>query len=102
MDNHTDTHCFGSNIRPISFTLEEYTVPPFVAEYSEQVNTPMCIGATSYTMELREVIILIFGQGLWFGNRMEADFNTHIPMLMVGSTCEFLTWYPTDDEIDTC
>ena len=32
----------------------------------------------------------------------EADFNTHIPMLMVGSTCVIITRYPTDDEIDTC
>ena len=72
------------------------------------------------------------GQGLWFGNMMaktlinpnqcrdfgipiyddltdqhtplgiEADFNTHIPMLMVGSTCRNITHYPTDDEIETC
>ena len=83
-------------------------------------------------MELGEVIILIFFQGLWFGNRMEkilmnpnkcqdsgipicdnptdkrrplgieADFNTHITMSMVGCTCGFITWYPTDDEIETC
>ena len=82
-------------------------------------------------MELREVLILIFGQGLWFGNRtkkalintnqyqyfgipiyndptdqhrpleIEADFNTHIPMLMMGSTCELISRYPTDDEIET-
>ena len=83
-------------------------------------------------MELGEVIILIFGQGLWFGNRMEktlinpnqcqyfgikicdestnhnremgieVGFNNHIPMSMVGSTCEFITRYPTDGEIETC
>ena len=83
-------------------------------------------------MESEEVIILIFGQGLWFGNNMEkplinlnkyqafgiptcddptdqhiplgieADFNTHIPMSMVGSTCRFITRYPTNDEIETC
>ena len=76
--------------------------------------------------------MLIFGQGLCFGNRInktlinhslcrgfgipiyddptnqnrslgiEADFNTHIPMLMVGSTCRNITHYPTDDEIETC
>ena len=78
-----------------------------------------------------EVIILIFGQGLWFGNRMiffnntnkfrdfgikiydertdlhrllgiEADFNTCIPMSMVGSTCGVITLYTTYDKIETC
>ena len=33
---------------------------------------------------------------------IEADFNTRIPMSVVGSTCGFITWYSTDDEIDTC
>ena len=83
-------------------------------------------------MESREVIILIFVQGLWFGNRTEKTsispnqcqdfgipicdeptyrhrplrieeyFNTYIPMSMVGSTCGFITQYPTDDKIETC
>ena len=127
MDIHSGIHCFGRNIRLILFTSEEFTVAPFLAECSRQVNIPICTGATSYTMESGEVIILIFGQGLWFFNRMEkilidpnqcrdfgipicddptdqhrplgveADFNTHIPMLIVGSTCAFITWYPTDE-----
>ena len=46
-------------------------VAPFLAEYSEQINIPICTGATSYTIESGEVIILIFGQILCFGNRME-------------------------------
>ena len=83
-------------------------------------------------MELGEVIILRFGQGFWFGNRIkktlinpnqcrdfgipicddptnhcrplvnEADFNTHIPMPMFGSICGFINWYCTYDKIDTC
>ena len=83
-------------------------------------------------MEFGEVIILIFAQGLWFGNRMEkiliklyqcldfeisiyddptdqyrplrteGDFNTHILMAMVGSACGFITQYTTDDQIETC
>ena len=82
-------------------------------------------------MESGEVIILIFEEGLWFGNRMEktlinpnqyryfgipicddptdqhrllgieAYFNTHIPMSMVGSTCVFITQYPRYDYIET-
>ena len=62
---------FGRNIRPISFISEECTVAPFLEDYSEQVNIPICTGATFYTMESGEVRILIFGQGLWFDNRME-------------------------------
>ena len=33
---------------------------------------------------------------------IEAGFNTHIPMSMVGSTCGFITRYLTDDDIETC
>ena len=61
MDNHEDTLFFGINVRSISFKSEECTVAPFLVEYSEQVNIPICTGATLYTMELGEVIILIFG-----------------------------------------
>ena len=80
-------------------------------------------------MESCKFIILIFGQGLWFGNRMkktlinpnqfrdfgipifddptdqhmplgiESDFNTHIPITMMGSTFGFITWYPTYNEV---
>ena len=83
-------------------------------------------------MELGEVIIPIFGQGLWFSNRIkkalinpnqcrafgipifddptnqhrplgiEVDFNIHIPMSMVGSICGFITRYPTDDVVQKC
>ena len=103
-----------------------------LVEYSEQVNVPICTGATSYTMESWEGMIIIFRQGLWFGNKtekklinpnqcqyfgiplcdnptnqnmqlgIEAYFNAHFPMSMVGFTCVFITWYSTDDDIDTC
>ena len=101
-------------------------------EYSEQLNIPICTGENLYTMESGEVVIIILGQGLWFRNRMEkilinpnqyqafgipicddptdqhrslvieVDFNTHIPISMVGSTCGFITCYPIYDYIDTC
>ena len=132
IDNHADTHCFGQNFRPIFWTSQECTVSPFLAEYSEQVNIPICTAATSYTLSTGEVILLIFGQGLWFGNRMEkslinpnqcrafdvpicddptdphrtlgisANETTFIPMHMEGSTCTFISRYPTDDEIQNC
>ena len=44
---------------------------PFLADYYEQVNVPICTDATLYTMELEEVIVLIFVKGLWFGNSIE-------------------------------
>ena len=83
-------------------------------------------------MESGEVIIIIFGQGLWFGNRVEKTlirpnkclyfgipicdepndqpgsqgieeyFNTHITMSMVGSTFGFINQYHTYGEIETC
>ena len=64
MNDHSDTHCFGRKIRPISFTSEECTVTTFLEEYYEQEHIPICTGANSYTTESGEVIILIFGQGL--------------------------------------
>ena len=51
-------------------------VTNFLEEYSEQVNIPIFTGATSYKMKSGEVIILIFGQGLWFGNRMKKTLIT--------------------------
>ena len=32
---------------------------------------------------------------------IESDFNTHIPMLMVGYIFGFITWYSTYDKIET-
>ena len=35
------------------------------------MNGPMCTGVTALTLYFGEAIILEFGQGLWFGNRIE-------------------------------
>ena len=70
MDNQADTHYFGAKFRPISFTLEECTVSQFLPEYSEQINVPIWTSVTAFTLDSGEVVILEFGQGLWFGNRM--------------------------------
>ncbi len=64
-------HCFGRNFRPVHWTVEECSVAPFLAEYSEVEHIAICTGATAFTLEGREVVILLFGEGLWFGNRME-------------------------------
>ena len=132
IDSHADTHCFGRNFRPIHWTGQECSVAPFLSEYSQQENIQICTGATAFTLDTGEVIILLFGQGLWFGNRMEkslinpyqvrafgiplcddpTDLNRQlgiegnddcfIRMEMFGSTCGFISRYPTDDEMNTC
>ena len=55
MDNHADTHCFGANFRPISFTSEECNVSPFIPEYIEQENIPICTGVTVLILDSGEV-----------------------------------------------
>ena len=44
---------------------------PFLPEYAEQKNVPICTGVNDLTIDSGEVVILEFVQGLWFGNRME-------------------------------
>ena len=132
IDNHADTHCFGCNFRVLHFTTQQCTVAPFLSEYPEQMDIPICSAGTAYQLESGETVILMFGQGLWFGNRMErslinpnqcrafgikicddptdehrslgieADANSFIPMRMTGSTCGFLSRCPTDEELEEC
>ena len=40
-------------------------------EYAEQMNVNICTCVTTLTLDSCEVVILEFGQGLWFVNRME-------------------------------
>ena len=51
IDNHDDTHFFGANFRPISFTLDECTVSSFLPEYTEQVDTPICNAVNVLTID---------------------------------------------------
>ena len=132
VDSHADTHCFGRNFRPIHWTGQECSMAPFLSAYSQQENIQICTGTTAFTLDTGEVIILLFGQGLWFGNRMdkslinpyqvrafgiplcddptdshrqldiEGNDDYFIRMEMYGSTCEFISRYPTDDEITNC
>ena len=44
---------------------------PLLSEYVEQMIIPICTGVTDLTLDLGEVVIIEFGRGLWFGNRME-------------------------------
>ena len=44
---------------------------PLPLEYTEQVNIPICNGVNVFTIDPGDVVILEFGQGLWFGYIME-------------------------------
>ena len=44
---------------------------PLIPEYAEHTNVPICTGVTDLTLDSGEVVILEFGKGLWFGNKME-------------------------------
>ena len=43
----------------------------FLPQYTEQMNVPVCTGVTASKLDSWEVVILEFGQDLWFGNIME-------------------------------
>ena len=59
------------NFQPLYFTSEVCTVSPFLSEYGTQNDIPICTAATAFDTDDGETIILEFGQGLWFGSRME-------------------------------
>ena len=46
------------------------SVTPFLEDYEATHNVRVCCGATAYTSDTGKTIILIFGQGLWFGDKM--------------------------------
>ena len=105
---------------------------PFLPEYAEQMNVPICIVVTELTFYSGEVVIMEFLQGLWFGNRMEkslinpnqcrkfgiqicndpthphrnmgieASEDLFTPMRMEVSTCGFITHPPTNGELHEC
>ena len=130
IDNHSDTTVAGSNFVPIFFTSQTCTVTPFSTEYNAINDIQICSAATMTTLPTGEKVILIFGQSLWFGNRMERSLinpnqcraygikicddptDTHrnlgieigddfIPMQMRGTICCFESYCPTNDQIET-
>ena len=132
IDNHADTTCFGKNFRVISFTSEVCSVSPYLSEYDSITDIPICTAATAVELASGETIILEFGQGLWFGNRMEHSlinpnqcraFGINIcddptddnrifgmelsddyvvPFTMRGTTCIFQSRSPSTSELETC
>ncbi|TAN87586.1 MAG: hypothetical protein EYR95_16485, partial [Phormidium sp. SL48-SHIP] len=71
LDSHADTCCFGSNFTPVNFTEYYCDVTPFSEEYSAMKDVPIASAATAWdNPETGEPIILIFHQGLWFGDSL--------------------------------
>ena len=71
IDNHADTHYFGNNFRPLSWYDLMCSVSPFLFKYTTTANVELCMAATAWTIHTVQVYILVFGQGLWFGDRMD-------------------------------
>ena len=69
-DNHAETHCFGNNFRPLSWSEFMCSVSPFLSKYSNNDNVEVCTAAPVWTSHTGQVYILVFGQGIWFGDRM--------------------------------
>ena len=46
------------------------SVSPFLSEYTTTDNVEICTAETARTRHTSQVYILVFGQVLWFGNRM--------------------------------
>ena len=117
--NPLPTKSDNQNFRPTFFTELECTVSPFLLSCENTENVKVCMAA------------MIFGQGLWFVEKMEKslinpnqcrDFGVQVchdptdpnrklgyypevefmPMTMVGSTATIMTSYPTDLQMDTC
>ena len=102
---------------------------PFLPEYVEQMNVPIFTGVNSLTLDSGEVVILEFGQGLWFGNMMdkslinpnqcrkfgikicddpadphrilgiESSEDLFVPITMEGSNCGLVTHPTTDNDL---
>ena len=46
-------------------------MPPLLPECIEQVKIPNCTGVTVLTLTSGEMVLLKFGQSLWFGKKKE-------------------------------
>jgi hypothetical protein len=72
INNHTDMTCFGSNFTAIHFTGAYCEVQPFSDQYNTMPNIPIATAATARdNPDTGEVVILLFHQGLWFGDALE-------------------------------
>ena len=72
LDSHADTCCVGATAAVIEYTGKTCDVSPFSKEYSAMQNAPIVKAANAYDDAVTgETFILIMGEALYFGNRME-------------------------------
>ena len=72
LDSHADTCCIGATAAVIEYTGKTCDVSPFSKEYSAMQNVPIVKAATAYDDAVTgETFILIMGEALYFGDRME-------------------------------
>ena len=74
-DNNSDTHLFGANFWTFMNTRQQCTVASFITEYSEQTDFPIVMGGKYFNNNNGMEYLLVFGQGLWFGNRIKKSLN---------------------------
>jgi hypothetical protein len=71
IDNHADRTCFGANFTAVQFTGKHCEVSPFSDHYNKMMDVPIASAATAWDdPETGKTTILIFHQGLWFGNQL--------------------------------
>ena len=71
MDNHADTHVFGRTFRVYFTTSKRCTVSTFLPKYSNQFDVTIVTGATAVHLKNVWTVVILFGQVLWFGDRMD-------------------------------
>ena len=72
LDSHADTTCFGSNFTLVYSTDQRCDVAPYSSEYKAMEDIPIVGAATAYDDQTTgQTTILLFHQGLWFGNKLD-------------------------------
>jgi hypothetical protein len=72
LDSHADTTVTESNCRVLEYTEKSCDVYPFSNSYEPLTQIPIAKVATAYDHPLTgETFILIFGQALYFGDKLE-------------------------------
>ena len=111
------------------YTRKQFTVAPFLPEYSEQTDVHIVTGVMTFDTNNGITYVIVFVQGIWFGNRMKKYlFNpnqcrafgvviyddttnkyrcigietdeTFVPFQMKGTTCGKMTRYLNDEELE--
>ena len=65
-----DSAATRANFRPIHWSDLQCTVNPFVDDLGSSEAVEICTAGTAWDTADGETVILVFGQGLWFGERM--------------------------------